>query len=88
MGSPNSTTVLTAPFGSGHFRFLAWNFADAAPLGGLDRGWNAVLGLTVSAVARPAAVPEPRSASLLALALLAPGRTSILRRGGNGRIRS
>jgi hypothetical protein len=89
-GSPNSATVLTAPFGSGHYGFLAWNFADAAPLGGLNGGWNDVLNLTVSAVASApvTAVPEPASSSLLALGLLALGGTAVLRRGSNGSIPS
>lgn len=88
-GSPNSTTVLTAPFGSGQFGFLAWNFVDASPFGGLDGGWNGVLGLTVSAVAAaPAAVPEPRSSSLLALALAVLGGTMRLRSRRATRVRS
>ena len=81
-GAPNSTTVLTAPFGAGEYGFLAWSFEDAAPLGGLDGGWGGILDTMVSAVASPAAVPAPGSSLLLGLGLFA------LVAGRKGRIRS
>jgi len=79
-GSPNSTTVLTAPFGAGEFGFLAWNFVDAGPLGGLDGGWSQVLDLMVADVARSAAVPARGPLSLLVLGLLALASITTLRR--------
>jgi hypothetical protein len=81
-GSPNSTTVLTAPFGSGHFGYLAWNFVDAAPLGALDGGWSDVLNILVSTTtASPVAVPEPSPLSMWSLGLLILGSAVGLRRG-------
>jgi hypothetical protein len=65
-GSPNSTTALTAPFGSGHYGYLAWGFAGSVPNGTLDGGWAGLLGIMTNDVA---AVPEP-SALLLSLAAL------------------
>ena len=82
------TTVLTAPFGSGEFGFLAWSFGNAAPAGNLDGGWDDVLDTTVSVVARPAAVPAPGSSSLLGLALLALGGITMFKRGSSGSIHS
>lgn len=64
----NSTMVLTAPFGSGHYGFLAWNYAGSLPNGSLDGGWDSVLNTMVQNVASTAA-PEPASILLLSVAL-------------------
>jgi len=61
-GFPNSTTVLMAPFGTGSYGYLAWDFAQAVPLGSLDGGWSNVLNTMVVEVA---GVPEPSSMMLL-----------------------
>src|SRR5215831_11676890 len=81
-GSPNSTTVLTAPFGAGHFGYLAWNFVDAMPAGPLDGGWSQVLDVVVSSVAAPAAaVAVPPPSFLLVFGLLALASVTWMRRG-------
>jgi hypothetical protein len=63
-GFPNSTTVLTAPIGSGSFGYLAWGLAGATP--GTAGGWDQVLDTMVQDVAEPAAVPIPGSLWLVA----------------------
>ena len=67
-GFPNSTTVLTAPFGLGQFGYLSWNYAQTTPLGTLDGGWNSVLDIMVEELN---AVPEPGSITLMTAGLAA-----------------
>jgi hypothetical protein len=82
-GFPNSTTVLTAPFGTGHYGFLAWSFQGAAPLGPDDGGWSDVLDLMVGAVASSAASPTPGASplSMLSFGIIALGSATALGRG-------
>ena len=80
-GSPNSTTVLTAPFGTGHFGFLAWSFADSTPLGGTgDGGWAEVLDIMIGAVERPAPSGVPGLSALAMLMLGSAALASVRRR--------
>jgi len=45
-------TVLTAPFVTGHFGYLAWNYVGAVP-GTSNGGWSEVLDIMVDAVRPP-----------------------------------
>lgn len=65
-GSPNSTTVLEAPFGNGHYGYLAWTYANSAGPGNLG-GWDTVLDSMVQTVA---SVPEPDTLPLACLGLV------------------
>src|SRR6185503_9379069 len=73
LGAPNSTTVLTAPFGTGNFGYLAWGMGGATL--GAAGGWDQVLDIMVEdlAEAAPAAAPAPGTLALLAPLVLLIG---------------
>ena len=68
----NGTTVLTAPYGAGHYGFLGWTYADSLPLGSQDGGWDSVLNTMVQSLASTN-TPEPGTTVLFGSALLAFG---------------